>query len=280
MATHSRSKLGSVAGVLGVTLLVTLVVLALAGPFLGLPSPTANNLLARLSPPSLATAKGLHLFGTDQLGRDILARTISGARVTLTIGATAVILGGLVGVVVGLVAGYYGRWVDAVLMRVVDVQLSIPLSLLALLVVGTVGPSLQNLVLVLALTSWVQYARVTRAQVLVVRERDYIRSAHAIGLGDARIIFQHILPNVLSAALVIATIDLARVIILEAALSFLGLGVQPPSPSWGRMLAEGRAYMSTAPWIAIFPGAAIFMTALSVNLVGDWLRDLLDPRVV
>ncbi|MGK9051537.1 ABC transporter permease [Xaviernesmea oryzae] len=273
------SKFGSIAGIIGVSLIVLLIAVALFGPLLGLASPTANNLMARLAPPSFNTTKGLHLFGTDQLGRDVLSRTIHGARVTLTIGATAVLLGGAIGIVIGLVAGYYGRWVDAVLMRIVDVQLSIPLSLLALLVVGTIGPSLQNLIFVLALTSWVQYARVVRGQVLVVREREYIQSAHAIGLGDVRIIFQHILPNVLSAALVIATIELARVIILEAALSFLGLGVQPPSPSWGRMLAEGRSYMSSAPWIAIFPGAAIFITALSVNLTGDWLRDLLDPKV-
>ncbi|MFB9948495.1 ABC transporter permease [Rhizobium puerariae] len=273
------SKFGSIAGIIGVSLIVLLIAVALFGPLLGLASPTANNLMARLAPPSFDTTKGLHLFGTDQLGRDILSRTIHGARVTLMIGATAVLLGGAIGIVIGLVAGYYGRWVDAALMRIVDVQLSIPLSLLALLVVGTIGPSLQNLIFVLALTSWVQYARVVRGQVLVVREREYIQSAHAIGLGDVRIIFQHILPNVLSAALVIATIELARVIILEAALSFLGLGVQPPSPSWGRMLAEGRSYMSSAPWIAIFPGAAIFITALSVNLTGDWLRDLLDPKV-
>ncbi|WP_454855176.1 ABC transporter permease [Rhizobium binxianense] len=272
------SKFGSIAGIIGVSLITLLIAVALFGPLLGLANPTANN-MARLTPPSFDTTKGLHLFGTDQLGRDILSRTIHGARVTLTIGATAVLLGGAIGIFIGLVAGYYGRWVDAVLMRIVDVQLSIPLSLLALLVVGTIGPSLQNLIFVLALTSWVQYARVVRGQVLVVREREYIQSAHAIGLGDVRIIFQHILPNVLSAALVIATIELARVIILEAALSFLGLGVQPPSPSWGRMLAEGRSYMSSAPWIAIFPGAAIFITALSVNLTGDWLRDLLDPKV-
>ncbi|MGK6317350.1 ABC transporter permease [Neorhizobium sp. DT-125] len=273
------SKFGSIAGIIGVSLIALLIAVALFGPLLGLASPTANNLMARLAPPSFDTTKGLHLFGTDQLGRDILSRTIHGARVTLMIGATAVLLGGAIGIVIGLVAGYYGRWVDAVLMRIVDLQLSIPLSLLALLVVGTIGPSLQNLIFVLALTSWVQYARVIRGQVLGVREREYIQSAHAIGLGDVRIIFQHILPNVLSAALVIATIELARVIILEAALSFLGLGVQPPSPSWGRMLAEGRSYMSSAPWIAIFPGAAIFITALSVNLTGDWLRDLLDPKV-
>lgn len=276
---QSSSKFGSVAGIVGISLLVFLIAVALVGPLLGLSSPTTNNLMARLAPPSFETAKGLHLFGTDQLGRDILSRTVHGARVTLMIGATAVLLGGVIGIVVGLIAGYYGRWVDAVLMRIVDVQLSIPLSLLALLVVGSIGPSLQNLILVLALTSWVQYARVVRGQVLVVREREYIQSAHAIGLGGLRIIFTHILPNVVSAALVIATIELARVIILEAALSFLGLGVQPPAASWGRMLAEGRAYMSTAPWIAIFPGLAIFLTALSVNLTGDWLRDLLDPKV-
>lgn len=269
----------SLSGIVGLTLLAILIIAAVLGPVLGLANPAANDLKARLVGPSFDLLNGGHLFGTDQLGRDILSRIIHGARVTLTIGITAVGLGGLIGVVIGLVAGYYGRWVDALLMRVVDIQLAIPLTLLALLVVASLGPSLQNLVIVLALTSWVQYARVVRGQVLVVREREYIQSAHAIGLGDISIIFKHILPNVLTAALVIATIDLARVIILEAALSFLGLGVQPPSPSWGRMLAEGRSYMSTAPWVAIFPGLAVFLAALSVNLAGDWLRDRLDPKL-
>lgn len=277
--TKNLSPFGSLSGGVGVSLLALLVLAAVFGPIFGLANPAVNDLSARLIPPSFDLLNGGHLFGTDQLGRDILSRVVHGARVTLTIGLTAVGLGGLLGITVGLVAGYYGRWVDAILMRVVDIQLAIPLTLLALLVVAALGPSLQNLVIVLALTSWVQYARVVRGQVLVVREREYIQSAHAIGLADLLIIVKHILPNVLTAALVIATIDLARVIILEAALSFLGLGVQPPSPSWGRMLAEGRVYMSTAPWIAIFPGLAVFLAALSVNLAGDWLRDRLDPKL-
>lgn len=269
-----------ISGAVGIGFLVILVLAAVFGPAAGLPSPIQNNLLTRLAMPSLNLWQGGHLFGTDQLGRDILARVLTGARVTLIIGFSAVILGGVIGVLIGLIAGYFGGWFDALLMRLVDIQLAIPLTLLALLVVSSLGPSMQNLVIVLSLTSWVQYARIVRGEVLQVRERDFIRSAHAIGLRDTKIILRHILPSVLPAAIVIATIELARVIILESALSFLGLGIQPPSPSWGRMLADGRAYMSTAPWVAIFPGAAIFLTTLSINLAGDWLRDRLDPKTV
>lgn len=269
----SRSSI-SVSGIVGASLLVLLLLMAVFAPMLGfLPGPAQNNLMARLASPSLG-----HLLGTDQLGRDIFSRIVHGGRVTLTIGAAAVLLGGFIGTSIGLVAGYRGGWVDALLMRIADIQLSIPLTLLALLVVASLGPSLINLVIVLSLTSWVQYARVVRGEVLVVREKEFIQSAHVIGLGATKTVLRHILPNVLPAALVIASIELARVIILESAMSFLGLGIQPPSPSWGRMLADGRAYLSTAPWVSIFPGIAIFLTVLAINLAGDWARDWLDPK--
>jgi peptide/nickel transport system permease protein len=265
-------------GLGAIVFLAGLIAAAVALPWLGLPDPTRNNLLARLAAPSLDVLAGGHLFGTDQLGRDILARILGGAQVTLTIGAAAVLLGGAVGVTLGMIAGYFGGWLDTLLMRLVDVQLAIPLALLALIVISALGPRLSNLILVLSMTSWVQYARVVRSETLVLREKEFIRSAHAIGLPEGLILRRHILPSVLPAAIVIATIELSRIIILEAALSFLGFGVQPPSPSWGRMLAEGRAYMATAPWVAIMPGLAILLTALAINLLGDWLRDRLDPR--
>ncbi|WP_203072838.1 ABC transporter permease [Falsiroseomonas ponticola] len=267
-------------GLLGATLLVVLVLLAVFGPWLDLPDPTRTNLRARMVAPTLSwVGLGAHPLGTDQLGRDILSRIIAGSRVTLMVAGAAVLLGGVLGTVLGLVSGYFGGWVDRILMRLVDIQLALPLMLLALMVVAALGPSLRNLVGVLALVSWVRYARIVRGQVLAVREREFVQSARAIGASHARIILRHILPNVLTPALVVATLELARVIVLEAGLSFLGLGIQPPDPSWGRMLADGRTYISSAWWIITFPGLALMLTVLAVNLLGDWLRDFFDPRL-
>lgn len=265
----------------GFTLLFLLFLIAISAPWLGLPSPTDTSLLQRMKPPSWDGffTPGLHPLGTDELGRDVLSRIIYGSRTTLTVALIAVVLGGVVGVLIGIIAGYYGGWIDSLLMRIVDVQLALPLMLLALLIVATFGPSLSNLVLVLALTSWIRYARIIRGQVLSLREREFILSAHAIGVSDWRIIWRHLLPNVLTAALVVATLELARIIVMDAALSFLGLGVQPPFPSWGKMLADGRVYISSAWWIVTFPGLAILLTVLSVNLLGDGLRDYFDPKL-
>lgn len=271
-----RSK----AGLFGWIILIVFVSVALLAPWLGLEDPTRGSLRARLDPPTWTGlfSPGPHPFGTDQLGRDILSRIIFGSRTTLLIATGAVVLGGVVGVTLGIVAGYFRGWVDSLLMRLVDIQLALPLMLLALLVVAALGPSTTNLVIVLALTSWIRYARIVRGQVLAVREREFVLSARAIGAATGRIMFRHILPNILTPALVVATLELARVIIMDAALSFIGLGVQPPAPSWGRMLADGRTYMTGAWWIVTFPGLAIVLTVLSVNLVGDWLRDYFDPR--
>ncbi|MEC5341274.1 ABC transporter permease [Brenneria populi] len=268
-------------GMAGFILLVVLLLLALFGPWLGLMPPTKSNLLMRMQPPTWSGlfSPGPHPFGTDELGRDVLSRIIYGSRITLTIAFIAVVLGGMVGVLFGIVAGYRGGIVDRLLMRVVDIQLALPLMLLALLIVAAFGPSIQNLILVLALTSWIRYARIIRGQVLSLREQEFILSAHAIGASGWRIMWRHILPNVLTPALVVATLELARLIIMDAALSFLGLGVQPPNPSWGRMLADGRVYISSAWWIVTFPGLAILFTVLSVNLLGDWLRDYFDPKL-
>lgn len=267
-------------GIIGGTLLALLVLTALLGPFLDLPDPTRGNLRARMAEPTWSLfSLGAHPLGTDQLGRDILSRIVAGSRITLLIACSAVVLGGLVGTTLGLISGYFGGWFDRILMRLVDVQLALPLMLLALMIVAALGPSLSNLVIVLALVSWVRYARIVRGQVLAVRERDFVQSARAIGASPARIILRHILPNVLTPTLVVATLELARIIVLEAGLSFIGLGVQPPYPSWGRMLADGRTYISSAWWIITFPGLALMLTVLSVNLLGDCLRDYFDPRL-
>ncbi|MBS7706514.1 ABC transporter permease [Chelatococcus asaccharovorans] len=281
MKAFLRALVQSRGGLFGILILMLLVAGALLAPTLGLPDPVRGDLRARMAPPTWTGlfAPGAHPLGTDQLGRDILSRIVYGSRITLTIGAYAVVLGGIVGVMLGIVAGYCGGITDRLLMRLVDIQLAIPLMLLALLVVAALGPSLTNLVIVLALTSWIRYARIIRGQVLALREREFVQSARTIGASTAQIMLRHILPNVMTPALVVATLELARIIIMDAALSFLGLGVQPPAASWGRMLAEGRVYISTAWWVVTFPGLAIMLTVLSVNLLGDWLRDYFDPRL-
>jgi len=276
-----QSLLHSKGGLIGACLLALFVVLVAAAPLLPLPSPTQADLRARMQAPTLERdARGFaHPLGTDNIGRDMLSRILHGGQLTLAIGAAAVVLGGVVGVFLGIFAGYQGGVWDRVLMRLVDMQLAFPLMLLALIVAAALGPSVRNLILVLALTSWTRYARIVRGQVLAVREREFVQSARAIAASRWRIMLRHILPNIMTPALVVATLELARVIILEASLSFLGLGVQPPWPSWGRMLAEGRTYMASAWWIAAFPGIAIMLTVLSVNLLGDWLRDYFDPKL-
>lgn len=271
-----RSKPGAIGGFI----LAAFVLMALFAPLLGLPDPVKGDLLARLKAPTISlSGLGAHPLGTDQLGRDILSRIIYGGRVTLMIGALSVVTGGIFGVVVGLISGFFGGWTDRILMRIVDMQLAVPLTILALLIIASLGPSLHNLVIVLALTSWVQYARVVRGQVLAVKNREYIQSAYAIAASPLRIIFCHVLPNVMTPSIVVLTLELARIILLEAGLSFLGLGIQPPAASWGRMLSEGRAFLSTAWWLSVFPGLAIMLTVLSVNLLGDWLRDYFDPHL-
>ncbi len=257
-----------------------LVALALAAPYVAPHNPERGSLGARLEAPTLAGADGkAHLLGTDHLGRDILSRVIFGTRVSLTVGFAAVAIGGLVGGSLGLAVGFYGGWIDEVIMTVADAQLAFPFILLAIGIIAVLGPSFRNLVIVVGLSGWVTYARVLRAQVRSLRRREFVDAIIALGGSVPRIIIRHILPNVTSTLMVIATLELARAIVLEATLSFLGLGIQPPTPSWGGMIQEGREYLDTAWWISIFPGAILLLTSLVVSRAGDWLRDLLDPTL-
>lgn len=263
--------------------LAVVVAVGVAGVFataLAPHDPVEQNIIERLSPPALlAGGSAAHLLGTDHLGRDVLSRLIHGARIALVVGVTTVVVAGLLGVAIGLVAGYFGGWADTGFMRLLDVQLSLPFMLLALSIIGLLGPSLRNIVVVLVITGWVVYARVVRSEILSLRTREFVAACRALGGNDARIILRHLLPNVASSVIVISTLEVARMMLLESALSFLGLGVRPPTPSWGAMLADGRLYLATAWWLATLPGLAIALTVLCLNVVGDWLRDVLDPEL-
>ncbi len=257
-----------------------LVVIAAAAPWLAPHNPERGSLRARLAAPTLQAADGkAHALGTDHLGRDVLSRIVYGTRVSLTVGFAAVAVGGLVGGTLGLVAGFRGGWLDEVIMTVADAQLAFPFILLAIGIIAVLGPSFPNLVVVVGLSGWVTYARVLRSQVLSIRRREFVDAILALGGSVPRIIVRHILPNVASTLMVIATLELARAIVLEATLSFLGLGIQPPTPSWGGMIHEGREYLDSAWWISVFPGAVLMLTSLVVSRTGDWLRDVLDPTL-
>jgi peptide/nickel transport system permease protein len=266
--------------VFGLAVLAVMAGAALLAPQIAPWDPARQMLVKRLRPPAWE-ARGLreHPLGTDHLGRDILSRIVYGGRISLGVGLSAVTLSALIGVTLGLVAGFHGGRADAVIMRVADVFLSIPYILLAMGVVFALGPSLFNVILVMAVTRWVQFARIVRADVLSIREREFVSGARARGNRSLRLLLRHVLPNALTPIIVVATLELAFMIIYESALSFLGLGVQPPTPTWGWMLADGRNYIATAWWLATFPGLAIMLTVLAVNLLGDWLRDTLDPRL-
>ena len=237
--------------------------------------PNEQDILKRLQPPGIPG----HVLGTDEVGRDILSRLIHGARISLLIGVIAVGVSCPLGVLVGLVAGYAGRRTDDVLMHITDIQLAIPTILLAIAVVAVLGPGLPNVIITLSVTGWTLYARLVRGQTMTVKTRDFVQAARANGAGDARIVLRHVLPNVFSPVIVVAVFAVANMIVLEATLSFLGLGVEPSVVTWGRMLNGGRLYLNTAWWLTAFPGLAIFVTVLAVNLLGDHLRDWLDPRL-
>jgi peptide/nickel transport system permease protein len=268
------------ASLVALVILVAVTVAALLGPSLTPGDPHGQHLGSRLKEPGWADDDGVHHWlGTDQLGRDVLARLVAGSRLSLLVGLAAVAGGGLLGLGLGLVSGYFGGRMDAVIMRLADIQLAFPFLLVALALVSILGPSLWNIILVLSLTSWINYAKVVRGEVLGVRKREYVEAVRTIGASPWRIIARHILPNVLSPFLVIASFQVAALIIAESSLSYLGLGVPTGTPTWGGMLADGREYVADAWWVAIFPGLAIMLTALSFNLLGDGIRDALDPQL-
>jgi peptide/nickel transport system permease protein len=254
--------------------LAAFIMSGLLAPYILPYDPLAQELSNRLEPPSFD-----NFLGTDQLGRDILSRLIDGGRITLFVGFTCATIASILGSILGLISGYFGGKLDSVIMRIADVQLAFPFMILAIALVAAFGPSLTNIVIILGLTSWVRFARVVRADTLLLREFDYITAATAIGSRHSRVIFRHILPNVISPIIVVMTLEIPRMILMESALSFLGLGVQPPQPSWGSMASEGRVYINVAWWLTTFPGLAIMLVVLSVNLIGDWLRDELDVRI-
>jgi peptide/nickel transport system permease protein len=275
-----RELVRNKAALVGLSIVLVVTAGAVLAPVISPADPLLQDVSVRLKPPTLEAGDGqAHLLGTDHLGRDILSRLIYGARISLAIGISAVAVAGTLGTLIGLVAGYRGGRVDDLCMRLTDTMLAMPFILLALAVIAVLGSSLRNIIFVLGITSWVSYARVVRAEVLTLRTREFVAAAQALGGHGARIIFRHLLPNVLTPVIVIATLEVARMIILESALSFLGLGVQPPTPTWGGMLADGRAYLSTAWWLATFPGLCIMLSVLGINLLGDWFRDVLDPRL-
>lgn len=254
--------------------------IALLADWITVYSPYATALSDRLLPPFWESGgTPAHLLGTDRLGRDILSRIIYGARVSLAAGLTAVTVGGTVGTILGLLSGYFGRWSDGIIMRATDAMLSLPIILIALLFAVTLGPSFTNLILVLVLVMWARFARLVRGEVLAWKERDFVALARVAGCSTLRILCRHIFPNVVNPLMVLATLQVGWVIIVESSLSFLGAGIPPPTPSWGAMIADGRAYVTTAWWLSFFPGLALVLVVLAINLLGDWLRDFLDPRM-
>jgi peptide/nickel transport system permease protein len=273
---HRARRLPPLTATIGVIVIV-LVILGAAGADVLSPfGPSTQSLRERLQPPTLL---GPHLLGTDNLGRDVLSRVIFGARVSLTVGVAAAALAGSLGVLLGLLAGYLGGWWDTLVSRLADIQQAIPFLILAIAVAVIVGPSLTNVVLVLAVTTWVSYFRVVRGEVLSVRESLLVDAARVLGASTPRIVLRHVLPNVSGSVIVIGSLMVANMIIFEASLSFLGLGVPPPTPTWGRMVFDGVQYVDSAWWLSLFPGLAIVLTVLAINLIGDWLRDVLDPRL-
>jgi len=275
LATLRRSP----AGTLGVLLVTSFLLVALFAPLLMPHDPGERNIRGRFKPPGYSDSTGTYWLGTDQLGRDILSRIMAGSRVSLVVGVAAVAISSTVGVTLGLLAGYAGGWIDTLIMRVVDAFLGIPFIILAIAVSGVIGAGLTTLILVLGFTGWEIYARVTRSEVLIVRELDYVTAARVVGQRSSQIMFRHILPNVTASALVQAALQVGVTILAESSLSFLGLGVQPPAITWGLMLADGRQYLASAWWMSTFPGLAITITVLGIVFLGDWLRDVYDPRL-
>ena len=267
-------------GLVAAGLLLVIVAAAVLAPWVSPHDPLAVNIRHRLAPPAwMEGGDARHLLGTDQVGRDLLSRMIYGGRVSLVVGIGAVLISATIGVLLGLGAGYFRGRTDWSIMTVVNIMLTFPFVLLALAVIAVLGPKLSNLIIVLGVAGWPVYARVVRAETMAISQREFVLAGRALGMSHARIIFRQILPNLVSAIVVIGTLQVPQVIIAESFLSFLGLGIQPPTPAWGNMLGEGRVYMLNSWWIATFPGLAIFVTTLAINLIGNALRDWLDPHM-
>lgn len=284
---HSRSTIlyrqvmRNLRGIIGGLMIFLLMVMAVFGPALAPHGPDDMDLRSRLAPPAFmdtATSDN-YLLGADQLGRDLYSRIIYGARISVAIGILSVLLGMVVGVTLGLVAGYFGGLTEDLIMRLADIQLSLPFILVAILAMSIFGSGFWMIVFILALSSWVGFTRVTRGEVLAIKEQEFVHAVTSVGASHLRIMFRHILPNVASSIIVIATLRIANNILLEASLTFIGVGLSPDIPAWGSMLAEGRDYFTSAWWIATFPGIAIMIPTLGFNLLGDWLRDRLDPNL-
>lgn len=276
-----QSMLTSRWALIGMLILFIVTFVAIFGPWLAPFDPNRQNLIMRLREPGMpGTGDLTYWLGSDQLGRDVLSRLLYGARVSLLVGVAAIVVGGTIGTIAGLVSGYYGGWIDDVIMRLGDIQLAFPFILLAIMFLVVLGPGLVNIILVLGIGQWITYARIVRAQTLSLREKEYVEAARAMGDSTFSILFRTILPNIIAPLTVIASFNVAGVILSEAALSFLGLGVPPDVPTWGSMLSESRDHLlSNKWWMAVFPGLAIVFTVLAFNIIGDWLRDFLDPRL-
>jgi len=257
---------------LGLVIIGMLVLIALTAPLLTIYEPQAQNYDATLQPPSAE-----HPFGTDNFGRDILTRVIYGTQIDLRVGVIAVIAPFVIGIALGSAAGFFGGWLDTLVMRLVDIIQAFPFIVIIVAIVAVLGPGLQNMYVAVALTAWIVYARLIRSEILVVKHKEYIQAARALGLSDLRLVVRHILPNVLTSALVYAMADIALYIGLAASLSFLGLGAKPPEPEWGAMITEARAYITTAWWMSVFPGLAMVLTGTGLSLIGDGLADVLRP---
>lgn len=270
---------GSDVPYLSLAIFALIAIAAIGGEALAPHDPNGLDLGAAFRPPFWQEGGSLeHLLGTDNLGRDILSRIIAGARISLTVALYAIVISGGIGALIGMIAGYFGKTVDAIIMRLVDIQMSIPSLALALVIATVLSPSLTTVIVVISITYWTWYARIIRGEILSLKERDYVALAKVAGCSTATIFVRHLLPNVLNTLLVLASLQVGQVIIFEASLSFLGLGIQSPDVSWGLMLADARSYISNAWWAITLPGVAIMLTCLSANLIGDWLRDTLDPK--
>ncbi len=269
----------SIGGIIGLLIVVGVLLVALLGPAFVM-DPQVQDIGSRLLAPGQSSPAGFHPLGTDALGRDLLAQLVWGARVSLLVGVMAVLLSGLVGVVLGLIAGHFGGAIENVIMRVVDIFMAMPFLILVLALAAVLGAGIRNIILALTLLGWVSYTRIVRAEVLALRQQEFVHAARSIGVPDRRIMLRHILPNAMSSVIVLATLELGRMILSEASVSYLGFGVQPPTPAWGVMTADGQQYIYSAWWVPVFPGIAILITVLGANMLGDWLRDRSDPRLL